>query len=494
MASKRAKHLTLIIVAQTACVGVGLWVQLRFAEASIHEEIERDVRAELADGVLNMLDELESGPAVGSSAADFARARLRLPVRAARTQTVTGTQRQEGSQRTRTPRLPSGGEFIVVDRQWRIMRPAEEATGSTIPASEPAQNVSWKSVMAPSAGDGRVLQGTVELAGGLHLASAVAIPDSSGFVVAHCPAGIVASRSSGIAGTLVPLAGMALLWTSALLGIAVHMILSRFYDDFDRVRREAAAESLRHTQGLIRTRDAVIFGLAKLADSRDPETGDHLERISTYATILASALHHHPKFCDEATPAFARLIGISSALHDIGKVGIADRILRKPGSLNDNERAIMATHTTIGGECLREIEQRLGSSNFLQMAREIALHHHERWDGNGYPVGLAGTAIPLSARIVAIVDVYDALSSKRVYKQAISHNECVAVIREEAGKHFDPDLVDVWLRIETTFHDISRQHNGDPPDGATAEAGNAADQAAAAVREERVDVLASVPR
>ena len=175
-------------------------------------------------------------------------------------------------------------------------------------------------------------------------------------------------------------------------------------------------------------------------------------------------------------------------------MGIADRILRKPGSLNDNERAIMATHTTIGGECLREIEQRLGSSNFLQMAREIALHHHERWDGNGYPVGLAGTAIPLSARIVAIVDVYDALSSKRVYKQAISHNECVAVIREEAGKHFDPDLVDVWLRIETTFHDISRQHNGDPPDGATAEAGNAADQAAAAVREERVDVLASVPR
>ena len=208
----------------------------------------------------------------------------------------------------------------------------------------------------------------------------------------------------------------------------------------------------------MRTRDAVIFGLAQLADSRDPETGDHLERISIYSTRLASALRRHPQFDTRVTPAFVRLIGISSALHDIGKVGIEDQILRKAGKLTADEVTRMQHHAAIGGECLQEIEQRLGRSNFLQMAREIAFAHHERWDGTGYPKGLAGEEIPLSARIAAIVDVYDALSSKRVYKPRIPHEECVTIIRGQAGMHFDPDLVNVWLTIEPRFREIAAQY------------------------------------
>jgi response regulator RpfG family c-di-GMP phosphodiesterase len=236
------------------------------------------------------------------------------------------------------------------------------------------------------------------------------------------------------------------------------MLLSRFYDGVDRKLARSAGETLRQTQNLIRTRDAVIFGLAKLADSRDPDTGDHLERISAYCTVLASALRRYPKFRDQVTPGFIRLIGISSALHDIGKVGIEDSILLQPGPLSPTQRARMQKHSTVGGKCLTEIEQRLGSSNFLQMAREIALAHHERWDGTGYPNGLAGDAIPVSARIAAVADVYDALSSKRVYKDALPHEECVAIITGEAGKQFDPDVVEIWLSVESKYRSIARQY------------------------------------
>ncbi|HEX4129009.1 MAG TPA: HD domain-containing phosphohydrolase [Pirellulales bacterium] len=208
---------------------------------------------------------------------------------------------------------------------------------------------------------------------------------------------------------------------------------------------------------LARTQNAVIFGLAKLAESRDPATGRHLERIAHFSTRFATALRRLPKYREEVTPAFVRLIGISSALHDIGKVGVEDHVLLKPGSLNARERLDMQLHAALGGECIREIELQLGSSNFLEMAREIAFCHHEHWNGRGYPAGLAGEAVPLAARIVAIADVYDALSVRRVYKQPLPHERCVEIIRSEAGKQFDPDLVQVFLSIEGEFRDIARQ-------------------------------------
>ena len=262
-----------------------------------------------------------------------------------------------------------------------------------------------------------------------------------------------------LAQMLLAVSAMSFLWICGLLAITVYMILSRFHNDVERKAADAEALSLRRIDSLVRTRDAVIFGLAKLADSRDPETGSHLDRISVYSRELSGALRSHPAYQDRVTNTFVRLIGTSSVLHDIGKVGIDDEILRKPGLLTDAERERMKRHSIIGGECILDIERRLGSSNFLEMAREIAFAHHERWDGSGYPYGLSQEQIPLAARIVAIADVYDALSSKRVYKDAYPHSRCVEIIREGSGTHFDPKLVEVWLGIKNRFKDIAWRYS-----------------------------------
>lgn len=276
-------------------------------------------------------------------------------------------------------------------------------------------------------------------------------------VVAYAAESTVPAWKTSLRSTLPLASGIAFVWTLILSAVATSLLSSRFnFKDTNR-QTQLDHEALRSAQDLVRTRDAVIFGLAKLAESRDPETGDHLERISLYATRLATALRPYPKFQRIVTPTFVRLLGISSVLHDIGKVGLEDCVLLKPGPLTYDERQRMQRHTLVAGDCLKEIEQRLGASNFLQTAREIALYHHERWDGAGYPAGLAGEDIPLAARIVSIVDVYDALRSKRVYKDAFPHEECVRAIRGGAGTQFDPELVEVFLEIETEFAAIARR-------------------------------------
>jgi HD-GYP domain-containing protein (c-di-GMP phosphodiesterase class II) len=248
----------------------------------------------------------------------------------------------------------------------------------------------------------------------------------------------------------------ALVWIAALQTIVAFLVLMRDQDKASCKHRKAERISLQQYYKLLRTRDAVIFGLAKLAESRDPETGNHLERIAIYSTRLANALRCDSRYRCQVTSSFVKLIGISSALHDIGKVGIRDAILLKPGRLERQERSEMQLHAEIGGKCVREIESRLGKSNFLHMAREIAFCHHEHWDGKGYPKGLAGEEIPLAARIVAIADVYDALASKRIYKEAYPHERCVETIREEAGRQFDPVLVETFLKLESEFREIAR--------------------------------------
>lgn len=250
-------------------------------------------------------------------------------------------------------------------------------------------------------------------------------------------------------------AACTLLWLGVLLTGVMYLFVTEIFDRFAKTQHASDAEALRQVQSLIRTQDAIIIGLAKLAESRDDETGHHLERISVYACRLASAAADHPKYHNEITGEFIDLLRISAPLHDIGKVGIPDRILLKPGRLTTAERVEMQQHTTIGGSCLLEIERRLENSNFLQMAREIVVSHHERWDGTGYPAGLAGEAIPLAARIAAIADVYDALSSDRVYRAAYPHERCVAMIQREAGRQFDPVLVEVFLTIQHGFREIA---------------------------------------
>jgi len=204
----------------------------------------------------------------------------------------------------------------------------------------------------------------------------------------------------------------------------------------------------------LETRDVAIFAMAKLAESRDPETGAHLERVRGYSRVLAQHLAGVERFQQEITPEFARLIYLTSPLHDIGKVGIPDVVLLKPGRLSDREFEIMKYHTTLGAQTLDAALRQFPGVKFLQMGRDIAASHHERFDGSGYPDGLKGDEIPLCGRIVALADVYDALTSKRVYKAAFAHDVARSMILTDAGTHFDPAIVDAFIQNENRFESI----------------------------------------
>jgi putative two-component system response regulator len=207
----------------------------------------------------------------------------------------------------------------------------------------------------------------------------------------------------------------------------------------------------------VETRELMIFSLAKLAESRDRETGAHLERIREYCQVIGNHLAGQEKFRREVDGEFIHLIYLTSPLHDIGKVGIPDRVLLKPGPLTPEEFEIMKQHTVIGSRTLEVAAQAHPEAKFLHIARDIARSHHEKYDGSGYPDGLAGDCIPLSGRIVALADVYDALTTKRVYKPAFSHVRARDIIVAESGSHFDPDIVLAFLDNEGRFQAIHRQ-------------------------------------
>lgn len=213
------------------------------------------------------------------------------------------------------------------------------------------------------------------------------------------------------------------------------------------------------TEEVHRTRDVTILTLASLAETRDNETGAHILRTQRYVKALAVRLTGHPRFADALDPETVDLLYKSAPLHDIGKVGIPDRILLKPGKLTEEEFEIMKTHAQLGSDALAVAEKELGTTSFLRIAREISLAHHEKWDGSGYPGGLKGSDIPVSGRLMAVADVYDALISKRVYKPAFSHEKACGIIKEGIGAHFDPDVVEAFFEAEDDFKAIAEKYN-----------------------------------
>lgn len=216
----------------------------------------------------------------------------------------------------------------------------------------------------------------------------------------------------------------------------------------------AGAKLLHRTQG------AAIRSLARLAEYRDPETGIHLQRICEYTRLLAMQVHLRAPFSFRVTPEYANDISLSSMLHDIGKVSIPDHILLKPGKLDPLEWETMKKHTVFGWEVLHKADRELGEQSFLTLAATIALSHHERYDGKGYPSGIAGEEIPLSARIAAIADVYDALTTSRPYKEAWSHERAVTEILGLSGSQFDPVLVEIFRDLNQQFADVRRRYPG----------------------------------
>jgi len=210
------------------------------------------------------------------------------------------------------------------------------------------------------------------------------------------------------------------------------------------------------TEEVVATRDLAIFALAKLAESRDRETGEHLDRIRKYSRMLAEHLGSEGPYVDQIDEQFIDNIYRSSPLHDIGKVGVPDAILLKPGRLTKDEFEIMKQHSDIGAQALVEAVSASTCGNFLNMAIDIARHHHERFDGSGYPNGLAGLDIPLSARIVALADVYDALTSARVYKSAHDSDVARSIIEEEEEGHFDPAILEAFRLNYDRFVAVTR--------------------------------------
>jgi putative two-component system response regulator len=205
---------------------------------------------------------------------------------------------------------------------------------------------------------------------------------------------------------------------------------------------------------LIQARNALVLALAEMVGQRDAETGAHLMRLRHYARCLAEEAGKSPSFANQIDEHFLQMLECGTPLHDIGKVGVPDHILQKPGRLSDEERLIMQRHTVIAAVTLQKVAKVHGFAiAFFQMAVDIARHHHERFDGNGYPDRLAGEEIPLSARIVAIADVYDALRSKRIYKPVLPHADAVRIMVEDTG-HFDPFLLATFQRCCEDFERI----------------------------------------
>jgi putative two-component system response regulator len=204
--------------------------------------------------------------------------------------------------------------------------------------------------------------------------------------------------------------------------------------------------------------DVTILALASLAETRDNETGNHIRRTQQYVRVLAQHLQRHPHFALQLTRTNIELIEKSAPLHDIGKVGIPDKILLKPGRLSEEEFEVMKSHAALGREALEQAERQMGrSAPFLGFAKDIAQHHHEKWDGTGYPTGLAGAEIPVAARLMAVADVYDALISERVYKPGMPHAKACEIILAGRGTHFDPEVVDAFATLRDEFAAIAKR-------------------------------------
>lgn len=231
----------------------------------------------------------------------------------------------------------------------------------------------------------------------------------------------------------------------------------------EQMVQERTAQLQQRTDEVVAVKDTTILALSSLAETRDNETGNHIRRTQYYVRSLAMHLRGHPRFSDFLTNENIELLYKIAPLHDIGKVGIPDYILHKPGKLTQKEFDIMKTHTVLGGNAISGAGNmtNVHNSPFLIAARQIAIGHHEKWDGSGYPFALRGDDIPLVARLMALADVYDAMSCRRVYKSAIAHDDVVASIIAGRGKHFDPDVVDAFVAAADEFKEIAKKYRDD---------------------------------
>lgn len=299
-----------------------------------------------------------------------------------------------------------------------------------------------------------VVSGTMTLDGKSFDVTALELPKQNAAIVVAMSG---ESLEVLVSELVTPLVHVGFVLTGAVVAataVCTIFLVRRFDSTLLEVSSSLEREVDRRTLALQRSRNAVVFGLAKLAESRDKDAGQHLERLRTYVTVLATELaKHNPKIDHH----YVANLAIASALHDVGKMGVPDAVILKLGKLTAAERRAMQMHTVLGDECLAAVERMMGDNDeFLTLARQVASAHHEQWDGSGYPYGLQGKDIPLAARIVALADVYDALTSHREYRPAASHAEAREWIVSHYGSQFDPEIVEAFIARETDFAKISQ--------------------------------------
>jgi HD-GYP domain-containing protein (c-di-GMP phosphodiesterase class II) len=359
-------------------------------------------------------------------------------------------------------KMPGGALLFLLDQHGRVVcHPGLRHTPNLRNLDYSEQVITlgsaeddWGVVALGGIKPGKILIGQTDLLSGpVSVAVTFNAPTQTKIVVYQGQAEMAAMESRLTSGFMLwgGLAGLGVLVVTVLGSV----LLVRRYDNIlVRANQRLEEEVERRTRRGLSIRNGLIFGLAKLADYRDTDTGRHLERICRYCELLAEELIGvHP----EVDRAWVERLKLASSMHDIGKVGIPDSILLKPGPLTPEQRRMMEQHTLFGADTLVAIRKRVGDDDLLNMAVQVALSHHERFDGRGYPHQLSGDQIPLCARIVALADMYDALTSDRVYKKSLSHARATAIIRENRGGQFDPEVVDAFLRVESEFDQAYRE-------------------------------------
>jgi len=438
--STRITFFAMLFAVYVACLGTGLWMQHWLSKIDLEQQVHVATAQQLAPRAERVNRLLLEQPAAADESWAHLYSRL--------------------SERLSENNAASSDMLILCDQQGNFVAGATEA----LPLLEEAWKQKWWESVEFSSDATQRSDGAIEVSGTRFVGWHIPVATRNASAIIFRSTADVGLTLEMVSSTSANYAVAVFVWTGIVVALGIFLLSVWLTERLQQSHSQQEMSSLRQMKTLERTRDAIIFGLAKLAESRDQATGFHLDRISRYASCFANALRFNPKYADIVTPQFVQLIGIGSVLHDIGKVGIEDSILLKPGPLTDSERIRIQDHPVIGCKCLQDIERRLGASNFLVMAREIARWHHERWDGAGYPDGLAGEDISLAARIVAIVDSYDVMSTKRVYKDALPHDVCVSIIREEAGAQFDPELVKVFISVDNQFRQIAKQFANHPPD------------------------------
>ncbi|MBS0195253.1 MAG: HD domain-containing protein [Planctomycetes bacterium] len=444
----RSSLIAAMVILQAGVIGLGWWATVSIAQLGLASRMHERVVDEASRAVTHLslaLSELPEGPLDPGSPAWASAQKL-----------------------VEDFRLPGSTSVAIVAKNGEVLCHSEGRAAGTALSHQCVESITVtllpgrEPIALADLNPGTVVTGESTIFGAPATIAVLANARTQSKIIAYQPIAALAAAESRFA-------RLTLLWCSAggviLLGITVlgSVALVRRYDTIlTRLVDRLEAEVDRRTRRGLSIRNGLIFGLAKLADYRDTDTGKHLERICRYCELLSLELlgSHH-----EIDRAWIERLKLAASMHDIGKVGIPDAILLKPGRLTPEERRQMETHTTIGADTLIAIRQRVGDDDLLNMSIQVALCHHEKYDGSGYPSRISGEQIPLCARIVALADMYDALTSKRVYKEAMTHEQARQIIAENRGSHFDPMIADAFERRQAQFDSVRAQLQ--PGDGET---------------------------